>query len=231
MSQDRPGWTPPPSPSFEPTVPTTPDVVASSRPRRSRIGTGIAVAAIGIGALGIAGTAYASSSSPTPSPTDSGRAGYGGTAGNGGQRLGPSGTTGPRGDRGYRGFGPGMGAGMGMGMGGFAIHGSFVTPKQGGGYQTVDTQRGSVTGVSATSITVKSSDGFTATYTVDASALVHALRDGIASVKTGDEVSVTAVESGSEKKAVSIIDTTQLGGSHGWPGGGKAPSPTPTTTA
>ncbi len=123
-----------------------------------------------------------------------------------------------------------MGMGMGMG-GGFAIHGSFVTPKQGGDYQTIDTQRGTVTGVSATSITVKSVDGFTASYTVSSTTLVHAQRDGIASVKTGDEVGVTAIESGSEKKAVSIVDTTQLGGSHGWSGGGKAASPAPTSTA
>jgi hypothetical protein len=231
MSQDRPGWNPPPSPSFEPTAPTTPDVVASSGPRRSRIGTGIAIAAIGIGALGVAGTAYASSSSPSPSPSDGNRSGYGG---GGAQKVGPSGTTGAQGDRdrGHRDGGPGKGMGMGMGMGGgFAIHGSFVTPKQGGGYQTVDTQRGTVTGVSATSITVTSVDGFTATYTVSATTRVHAQRDGIASVKTGDEVGVTAVENGSEKKAVSIIDTTALGGSHGWGGGGKAASPAPTSTA
>ena len=231
MSQDRPGWNPPP-PSFAPTAPATPDVVASSGPRRSRIGTGIAIAAIGIGALGVAGTAYASSSSPTPSPSDAGRSGYGATGRDGAQKLGPSGTTGPRGDRdrGHRGFGPGMGMGMGMG-GGFAIHGSFVTPKQGGGYQTVDTQRGTVTGVSATSITVKSADGFTASYTVSSTTLVHAQRDGIASVKTGDEVSVTALESGSEKKAVSVIDASQLGAGHGWGGGGKDASPAPTSTA
>ncbi len=236
MSQDRPGWNPPPSPSFEPTAPTTPDVVASSGPRRSRIGTSIAIAAIGIGALGVAGTAYASSSSPSPSPSDGDRSGYGATGTGGAQKVGPSGSAGPRGDsdRGHRNGGPGMGPGMGMGKGmagGFAIHGSFVTPKQGGGYQTVDTQRGTVTGVSATSITVKSVDGFTATYTVSATTRVHAQRDGIASVKTGDEVGVTAIESGSEKQAVSIVDTNALGGKHGMPGAGKSASPAPTSTA
>jgi hypothetical protein len=243
MSQDRPGWNPPPSPSFEPTAPTTPDVAASSGPRRSRIGTGIAIAAIGIGALGVAGTAYASSSSPSPSPSDGSRSGYGATGSDGAQKLGPSGSAGPRadGDRGHRSGGPGMGMGPGGGMGpgrgmegGFAIHGSFVTPNQGGGYQTVDTQRGTVTGVSATSITVTSVDGFTATYTVSATTRVHAQRDGIASVTTGDEVGVTAIESGSEKTAVSIVDTTALGGNHdkdGMPGAGKPASPAPTSTA
>jgi hypothetical protein len=235
MDQDRPGWNPPPEPSFEPTAPATPDVVASSGPRRSRVGTGIAIAAIGIGALGIAGTAYASTSSPSPSPSD-GRLGYGATGSSGAQKAGPPAAAGPRadgdGDGGHRGggHGTGMGPGMGMGIGG-ALHGSFVAAKQGGGYQTVDMQRGTVTGVSATSITVKSADGFTATYAVDSSTLVHAQRDGIDSVKAGDEVGVTATESGSEKKATSIVDLTQVDAKRGGPGGGMAPAPTPTSTA
>ena len=90
------------------------------------------------------------------------------------------------------------------------IHGSFVVPKQGGGYQTVDTQVGTVTGVSSTSITVRSSDGFTRSYTVDSSTMVNAQRDGIAAVKTGDEVGVLATEDGSAHTAVQIVDRTQL---------------------
>jgi hypothetical protein len=236
MDQDRPGWNPPREPSFEPTAPSAPDIVASSGPRRSRIGTGIAIAAIGIGALGLAGTAYASSSTPTPSPSDGGRPGYGAPGTPGSAKPGPPGDQGAQGaqgpDRDHRGFGPGMGPGMRQGVGGGdAIHGSFVTAKQGGGFQTVDTQRGTVTGVSTTSITVRSADGFTATYTVDPGTLVHAQRDGIASVTTGDEVGVTAIESGSDKKAVSIVDTTQLGAGRGWPGGDKGTAPVPTHTA
>ena len=47
--------------------------------------------------------------------------------------------------------------GFGIGFGGpfGAVHGQFVVPRSGGGYQTIDTQRGSVTAVSPTSITVK----------------------------------------------------------------------------
>ena len=228
MDQDRPGWNPPPETSFEPTPPATRDVVASSGPRRSRIGTGIAIAAIGIGALGVAGTAYASSSSPAPSPSDGSRPGYGATGSSGAQQAGPPGAAPRANGDGHR--GRGMGPGMGMGMGG-ALHGSFVRPKQGGGYQTVDMQRGTVTGVSTTSITVTSADGFTATYTVGSSTLVHAQRDGIASVKAGDEVGVTATQSGGEKTATGIVDLTQVGGARGGPGGGMAPSPAPTSTA
>ena len=146
--------------------PSAPDVIAAG-PRRSRVGTGIAIAAIGIGALGIAGTAYATNSTPTPTPSATGSTGsvppgYGAP---GGRRSAPRGCrAGPTADGptgGWAGHGR-AGLGMGLGMG---IHGSFVVPKQGGGYQTVDTQVGTVTGVSSTSITVRSVDGFTQTYT------------------------------------------------------------------
>ncbi len=110
------------------------------------------------------------------------------------------------------GFGPGFAGGpFGFAGGPFgAIHGQFVVPKPGGGYQTVDTQRGSVTAVSATSITVKSSDGFTKTYRVTSSTIVAARRDGIASVKTGHQVTVMATVSGSTATAVGIVDLSAL---------------------
>jgi hypothetical protein len=233
-AQDRPGWNPPVVPYVEPASPDTPDIVASSGPRRSRIGTGIAIAAIGIGALGVAGTAYASSSSPSPSPSDAANQ----------PRYGASGATGPQGARpgmpgggfgGDRDGGHGMrGPGMGMGLG-MAVHGTFVTPKQGGGYQTVDTQQGTVTGVSSTSITVKSVDGFSQTYSVDADTRVNAKRDGIGSIKAGDEVAVMAIENGNDHKAVQIVDRTQIGGMHGksgqQPGGSGTSAPNPTSTA
>jgi hypothetical protein len=240
-AQDRPGWNPPELPSVEPTSPDSPDVVASSAPRRSRVGTGIAIAAIAIGALGVAGTAYASSSSPSPTPDAGERPHYGGN--------GPSGATGPQGTRPGKpggGFGhdrDGMHGGPGKGMGGFGmglgmpLHGSYVTAKQGGGYQTVDVQQGTVTAVSSTSLTVKSVDGFSQTYVVNADTQVHADKDGIGSIKVGDEVGVMAVQNGSEHDAVQIVDRTQLGGPGGKPGGnpggkhGAMPSPSPTSTA
>ncbi len=213
-AQDRPGWNPPGAAGLEPTAPSHPDLVASG-PRRSRIGTGIAVAAIAIGALGVVGTAYATSSTPSPATTPSAGSvppGYAAPGGSGSapghvEGGGPTGGIRPDGD-GRMGGGPGHDrGGMGLGMG---IHGSFVVPKQGGGYQTVDTQVGTVTGVSSTSITVKSADGFTQSYTVDATTMVNAQRDGIASVKTGDEVGVLAVENGGTRTAVRVVDRTQL---------------------
>ena len=111
-----------------------------------------------------------------------------------------------------------------------AVHGQFVVPKSGGGYQTVDTQRGSVTAVSATSITVKSADGFTKTYQVVSSTNVDARRGGIGSVKTGHQVAVTATVSGGTATAVSVLDLNLLPAMRGGAGWNHpAPSAAPTT--
>ena len=122
--------------------------------------------------------------------------------------------------------------GFGFGFGGpfGAVHGQFVVPRAGGGYQTIDTQRGSVTAVSATSITVKSADGFSKTYQVVSSTNVDARQNGIAAVKTGHQVMVTATDSGSTATAVSILDFDLLPAMHGG-GGWNHPSPSaPPTT-
>jgi len=91
-----------------------------------------------------------------------------------------------------------------------AIHGQFVASKPGGGYQTIDTQRGTVTAVSSSSITVKSSDGYIKTYNVTSSTHVVARRAGISTVKTGQTVSVLATISGSSATAAQIVDFTSL---------------------
>ena len=51
----------------------------------------------------------------------------------------------------------GQGPGVGLGM---AVHGSYVTPKQGGGSRSSTSSGAPCTGVSATSVTVESVDGF-----------------------------------------------------------------------
>jgi hypothetical protein len=216
--QDRPGFSPPPAGALEP-APASHELIAGA-PRRSRIGTGIAVAAVAIGALGVAGTAYAASStssaSPSPSPSNGQHLmpGYGNGPDGAQDGVGGPGMPGAR--RMGGGFGGGHGPdGMRMGLGaGMAIHGSFVTSKKGGGYQTVDTQQGKVTAVSSSSITVRSEDGFSATYVVNSATGVHALKDGIASVKVDDEVIVVGVESGSTVTAIEILDRTQIGDIH-----------------
>jgi hypothetical protein len=90
------------------------------------------------------------------------------------------------------------------------IHGTFVVPKADGGYQTVHTQRGEVTAVSATSITVRSEDDFTKTYTVTADTGVNAQRDGIGSIEVGDEVRILGVEADGAVTAVQISDRTRM---------------------
>lgn len=80
-------------------------------------------------------------------------------------------TSGGSNDMGHGWHGPGPG---GPGPGGpgrwsapaAALHGEFVVPDGNGAYSTVLTQTGVLTSVSDTSITAKSADGFTQTYTV-----------------------------------------------------------------
>ncbi|TCC25219.1 hypothetical protein [Kribbella speibonae] len=138
------------------------------------------------------GVAWATSNAdPTPSPSASPS-----SPATPGQQQKPDGP-------GRGGFGP-RGE---FGLGG-ALHGEFVVPKDGGGYQTVATQRGEVTAVSKESITVKSADGYSRTYTLTEDTLVNAARDGIDDVKTGNTVSVTAVVTDGKATASSVNDGT-----------------------
>jgi len=106
-------------------------------------------------------------------------------------------------------FGPGDALfGPGLGLVGPAIHGEMTVPREGGGYQTVHIQRGKVTSVDHSSITVKSDDGFTDTYTVDDKSLIDAGRDGIDSVKTGHTVSLTAWSVGGTDTVRQLVDAT-----------------------
>jgi hypothetical protein len=195
---------------LRPTRPIGP-VSLRSWSRRPYVLAGVAVAAL----LGGAGAALAASNSspptappsaaaasPAPSPT-------------------PSRPSGP----GFHRFGPG-----GFGFGGSlfgALHGQLVVRKPGGGYQTVDVQDGQVTAVSSTSITLKSADGFTKTYAVTSSTLVDAQRDGIGSVKVGNQAAVLATVSGSAVTATSISDLTLQGQGHAGFGFGRGPSGAP----
>ena len=120
-------------------------------------------------------------------------------------------------------FGPAFGPGMLGGLFG-AVHGSAVVPKPGGGYQTVAFQNGKVTAVSSASITLHSADGYSHTYQVTSSTMVNAQRDGIGSIKDGNQVVVTATVSGGTSSATRIIDVSllqqRLHRFFGAPGGG-----------
>lgn len=108
--------------------------------------------------------------------------------------------------------GPGRHMKGGPGMGGprGAIHGEFVTPDGNGGYRSVAVQTGEVTAVSSDSITVKSADNFSKTYSVDENTVVNSGRDGIDNVKNGHQVSVDAVVTGGKAAARNIRDMTTL---------------------
>jgi hypothetical protein len=211
---DQAWWMPPDRP--DPAEPEDLNRMHSTRPigpislrsvsRRPYILAGVAVAAL----LGGAGAALAATNSsgtpatqsavvttplPSPSPGQPGAAG-----------------------RRYRHFGVRFGSGGGL----FGVlHGQFVVAKPGGGDETVDVQNGQVTAVSSTSITLKSSDGFTMSYVVASSTLVDAQRDGIGSVKVGNQASVLATVSGSTATATSIMDRTLV--QQTWPGSGFRP--------
>jgi hypothetical protein len=126
---------------------------------------------------------------------------------------------------GHGGFGGGLFGfgGFGHGFGKFGgLHGEFTIKKpDGSGYETVATQTGEVTAVSPSSITVKSEDGFSRTYSVDENTVVGSGRDGIGSVKTGDTVHVAGLVDGGKASAAAVLDSTGLGriGQHwGFPG-------------
>ena len=153
----------------------------------------VAAAVLLVGGIGVAVAQTDGSSTTTPPPSTS--------------VPGQSGPRGPGGPgRHFRG-GPGPGFGGPQG----AIHGEFVTPDGSGGYRTVATQVGDVTSVSSDSISVKSADNFSRTYSVDENTVVNSGRDGIANVKNGDKVAVNAVVNGGKAAARSIQDMTTLG--------------------
>jgi hypothetical protein len=104
--------------------------------------------------------------------------------------------------------------GFAFGAFGGAVHGQITERKAGGGFQTVDIQQGKVTAVSSSSITIKSADGYTATYGVAKSTEVNAQAAGIATVKAGNRVFLVATVTGGKATAASIIDITSIKSSH-----------------
>ncbi len=110
-----------------------------------------------------------------------------------------------------------------------------VTAKDGGGYETIATQKGEMTAVSASSITVKSVDGYTKTYTVNSDTKVN--RDGkIADITTGETIRIRATVSDGTATATMISDNTdrrQGGRGNGSKPGdkeGSTPNSTPSAT-
>ena len=93
------------------------------------------------------------------------------------------------------------------GLVGRVEHGQ-ITVRTKTGDQVLDIQRGQVTSVSATAVTVRSTDGFTATYAVSGTSTVRVQKktSTIADVHNGDQVAVAALHTGNTDTIRRIAD-------------------------
>ena len=194
---------------------------ASGPPPRRRYGHPLTLLAVtGVALLaGAGGAAIATSGSSSPATADSASS-----------QASPSPSASvparPPSAHGPAAQGPGRGGGFfGGGFSGAPVHGTLVVPASGGGYETEDIQRGKVTAISSSSVTVVSPDKYAKTYQVTGSASVNAGNAGLSTVKVGDQVSVTAVVHGSKASVTSIIDLSRLSNGGFGPGGGSQGQP------
>lgn len=174
---------------------TTSTAPATAKRRRRAIYTAALAAGLALGGFGIAAAQTDTTSPPTTAAPN-----------NGTTPQSPGGKLGPR----MHMRGPG-GRGFGMLGAAGAIHGELTVPDGNGGYRTMVIQRGTVTDVSSTSLTVKSDDGYTKTYKVDDNTLVNAGNEGIGDVKTNDKVGVQAFMEGNTAHAARVMDETGVG--------------------
>ncbi|WP_018680777.1 hypothetical protein [Actinokineospora enzanensis] len=128
---------------------------------------------------------------------------------------GRGGMGGPGMDGGRGGFGGGMG-GAGLQN---ALHGEFVVSTGDGAYATRLMQTGEVTAVSDTSITAKSTDGYTKTYTIDS----QTVKSAMSSVAQGDTVTIIATTAGDTASVASISERGTGSGSTDGGGPGMGP--------
>ncbi|BAS14406.1 hypothetical protein AHiyo8_27090 [Arthrobacter sp. Hiyo8] len=155
----------------------------------------VVAAAAGAGAYA-AGNGTAAADTTNAQGPGTGQNGQGGFGGPGGTNAGPG--------------------GLGVGMGGLnaAVHSEYVV-LQNGSYVTMAGQLGTVTDISASSMTVKSEDGFTKTYALGTDVVVaEGLRQRgsgsggttltLADVKSGSSVRVTALKESDKYTAQSI---------------------------
>jgi hypothetical protein len=198
---------PEPTPAYA--TPYTPAPKPDRRPLWIGIGAGVAVVAVGLAGFGIA----AAVTHGDDRPMGFERIGMMGN-GSDGDRDGGPGMMGP-GD-GDNDAGPGsMMGGLGglvgpmMGsLGGSApLHGELVIEDASGDAVTMLLQRGDVTAVSATSISLKSSDGFTQTFTLDDQTTVASpdAGSGIDGVVVGDTVQVIGQDTGSGNPTAQLV--------------------------
>jgi hypothetical protein len=176
-------WVPPAEGQPPGTVgPGQPSGPAGGAPRKKnpKVAIAGALVAVAVASAGVTAgvmAATGSSSSSTAANGPGGGGGFGGAGGPGGGGLGGAAT---------------------------ALHGTYVVSDGNGTYTTELTQTGTVSAVSAGSITVKSTDGYSKTYTITSSTSVDNGSDQISSVATGHTVRIVA---DSKASATTITDT------------------------
>jgi hypothetical protein len=134
-----------------------------------------------LGATALTGIAFAATDSPTTSPTPSA------TQAPDAEAAPPAGGMGMRGGPGgMHGKGPGA---LGRGLGD-VLHGDVTVEREDGTAELVRVQRGTVESVGEGTVTVKSSDGYTSTWTVNDQTTLRRDRDDatVTDLKAGDTV-------------------------------------------
>ena len=152
--------------------------VVEVRPRPSRVRSLGLVAAGLVAGLVLATLTTADAQTPTPKPGAS-------------SEVKPD--RGPRPDKDKM-----RGHGRGAKLGHHALHGEFTVRGRDGAFRTLAMQQGEATAVSATSITVRSEDGFSRTYARTAETKVS---DGVA---VGAQVRVLAVVENGGARALHV---------------------------
>jgi Domain of unknown function (DUF5666) len=92
--------------------------------------------------------------------------------------------------------------------GGNVLHGEATIGKPGGGTAVVHFQNGIISAISGSTMTVKSTDGFTSTFTVNGTTriLLNGTDGTLSKLAKNDKVRVMGVENGSSTVARMVLD-------------------------
>src|SRR3954452_22702900 len=147
------------------------------------VAAGVVAGAAGGVVISQLGTAGAVSPSPRPAPGE--RDGFG---------LPP-------------GHGPGGMGALGM-FGGRVLHGEATVQKPGGGTTVVHFQDGVISAISGSTVTVKSTDGFTSTFTVNGTTRIslNGTAGTLSKLAQNDKGRVMGVDDGSKTVAKMVLD-------------------------
>jgi hypothetical protein len=152
------------------------------------VGRKVALGVAGVVAAGVLGTAgvAAATSDSTPAPSAS---------------AAPSSSAAPKADHPKAGHKKARRGLIGRGM-----HGEWVVKGKDGKPVTLETVRGTVTAVGASSVTVKAEDGFTATFAANSDTKVRgAGADSLGDVKVGTRTAVVGVKAGNAVTARTVL--------------------------